>query len=388
MQIDQPAGYGTIDPADWNALEARTGPFMDWRFLELLEKSGCVGGDSGWHPAPIVLRDASGTLKAAAPGWLKQHSHGEFVFDWNWARAAQQAGLGWYPKLLIASPFSPVPGPRLLGCNGNAERALELAQASEALMIKSRLSSVGVNFCSQWEQQQLVDAGWLARQDWQFHWHNRGYRDFQDYLDTLKRKPRKNIRAERRKVSEQGWSFEWKTGQELNEADIDLAYRCYLSTFALYGNVPMLNRAFFQGCAEAFGTDFLVCVARRAGRNRAATIFWRDEQRLYGRYWGALEDCQDVHFEACYYQGIDYCIRHGLAAFEPGAQGEHKIRRGFLPTATHSAHLIAHPGMRAAIARYLVAEHQAVQQYGQQLERLNPYGEPTPANRRSDSPHG
>ncbi|MGY6630768.1 MAG: GNAT family N-acetyltransferase [Wenzhouxiangella sp.] len=367
-------GFGAIAGEDWNGLDPTGNPFVDWRFLSGLEEAGCVGFRSGWKPWPIKIEGADGQLLAAAPGFLKQHSHGEFVFDWAWARAAQQAGLPWYPKLLIASPFSPVSGPRLLGLDRHPDAASQLIEAIHQTVSRFQLMSAGVNFCSEEEQKRLVDAGWLARFDWQYHWHNPGYRDFDDFLDTLKRKPRKNIRAERRKVVEAGWTFRWVDGLEAGDDDIELANACYQSTFALYGNLPMLNRDFFARSARAFGRQFLMCVASRAGEDRAMAIFWRNQSRLYGRYWGSLEDNRDVHFEACYYQGIDYCIANGLTVFEPGAQGEHKIRRGFLPVRTHSAHLITHPGMRHAIARYLAAEADAQHDYRQQLEQLNPYG--------------
>ncbi len=367
-------GYGAIIADDWNRLDPTGNPFVDWRFLSGVEESGCVGFRSGWKPYPIQVHGSDGQLEGAAPGFIKQHSHGEFVFGWAWARAAQQAGLPWYPKLLIASPFSPVSGPRLLSVDQNLEVTARLVEAIDQAVSRLRVLSAGVNFCSESEQQQLAQAGWLPRFDWQYHWHNPGYRDFDDFLDALKRKPRKNIRAERRKVLEAGWECRWVNGLEASDDEIELAHACYQSTFALYGNLPMLNRDFFARAAQTFGERFLLCVASRGGQDLATAIFWRDDHRLYGRYWGSLEDSRDVHFEACYYQGIDYCIAHGLSVFEPGAQGEHKIRRGFLPVKTFSAHRIVHPGLRDAIARYLAAEAQALNDYRQQLEQLNPYG--------------
>ncbi len=360
----------------WNGLTRATGPFADWRFLASLEQAGCVSPGSGWQCNPIVVRDDRNQIQAGAPAWIKSHSHGEFVFDWAWARAAHGAGLSWYPKLLIAVPYSPVPGPRLLGSEQHPTAAGRLLDLARDRVEENGLSSAGINFCSEADARIIGQrTEWLARYDWQFHWHNQGYRDFQDFLDALKRKPRKNIRAERRKVFNLGWRFEWIDGLAMRDADIEFADRCYQSTFALYGNLPMLNRDFFALNAERFGENFLMCVARQHDRARAAAIFWRDDQRLYGRYWGSLEDTRDVHFETCYYQGIEYCIENGLQWFEPGAQGEHKIRRGFLPQKTRSFHYIRHPGLRQGIARYLIAEDNALQEYRRHLDGLNPFGE-------------
>src|SRR6056297_2080394 len=356
----------------WQALTANTGPFVHWDFLHGLATAGCVGENSGWEPCFLSQRE-SGRLLAAAPGWIKHHSHGEFVFDWAWARAAHQAGLNWYPKLLVAAPLSPVTGPRLLGAESNPSAAEALVDQIVEAVQRWRLSSAGVNFCLPHDADILRSSGWLERFDWQFHWRNESYRDFDDFLDRFKRKARKNIRAERRKVAEAGWSLSWKGGDELSEQELDLISNCYTTTFQLYGNLPSLNRAFFAETARRFGDRFQVCIAARDAEPLAAAIFWHDGDRLYGRYWGSLIDCKDVHFEACYYQGIEFCIRRGLTAFEPGAQGEHKIKRGFVPTTTRSFHYIRHPGMRQAIARYLNHEAAALIQYGEHLDSLVPF---------------
>jgi predicted N-acyltransferase len=371
-----PLSVSALPEDAWNGLTApATSPFVDWRFLSELEARACVGGNSGWQPHVVTCRAADGRLRAAAPAYIKRHSHGEFVFDWAWARASEQVGLRWYPKLLVAAPFSPVPGPRLLGSRQDPAAGASLVDQIEDLVEDRQWSSAGVNFCSPSDAAVLEQAGWLKRFDWQFHWQNDGYRDFDDFLSRLKRKPRKNIRAERRKVTEAGWEFQWKSGEAMDETDIALIHRCYQSTFALYGNLPALNLAFFRQAARSFGPQFLACFALRRGKPLAMAAFWRDRARLYGRYWGSLDDTRDVHFETCYYQGIDYCIEHGLEWFEPGAQGEHKIRRGFLPQETRSYHFIRHPGLRAGIARYLAAEADALNQYRQQLETLNPFAE-------------
>ena len=356
----------------WQGLTRNTGPFVHWDFIDSLQRSACIGAGTGWEPF-FLKSERSGQLTAAVPGWLKLHSHGEFVFDWAWARAAHQARMRWYPKLLVAAPFSLVTGPRLLGVENNRPAAEQLVEELVGTVHRRALSSAGVNFCQPADSEVLRAGGWLERFDWQFHWTNPGYGDFDDFLSRFRRKARKNIRAERRKVAEAGWSLRWKGGDQLDGEDIDLVTRCYLTTFQLYGNLPSLNRDFFSHAAQRFGDQLQVCIAERAGQALAAAVFWHDGQRLYGRYWGSLVDCRDVHFEACYYQGIEFCIRRGLSAFEPGAQGEHKIRRGFLPVRTRSFHYIRHPGMRSAIARYLQAEAESLEQYRTGLDRLDPF---------------
>ncbi len=367
------SGFASVPAAPWNHLAGAAGapnPFIDHRFYSALEQSGCIGPGTGWAPRPLVW-DESG-LQAALPLFIKHHSRGEFVFDWPWARASENAGLAWYPKLLIASPFSPVTGPRLLGAE---TRLLEqLIETVRQTVDCGRMSSASMLFIDERDRSILRETDWLPRHDWQFHWPNRGYRDFEDFLDTLQRKPRKEIRRERRLASQSGWSFEWHDGSALGPEQIDLLYDCYRQTFRRYGNPAPLNRLFFQTLADSLGTDFLLCSALRAGRARAAAVFLRSSERLYGRYWGSLEATRHVHFECCYYQGIEYCIQQRLGVFEPGAQGEHKYRRGFAPVKTHSAHYIRHPGLRAAIANWLAREAKVLQQYRSDLEALNPYG--------------
>lgn len=356
----------------WNGLCKDRGPFVDWRFLASLIETGCVGSENGWIPHFVTAGPVS-QPRCAAPAWQKNHSHGEFVFDWSWAHAARTAGVHWYPKLLVAVPFTPVTGPRLLGAHHHAEAARQVVTQLEAEVEARQWSSAAVNFCDTDDAGVLRQAGWLERGGWQYHWHNPGYRDFDDFLSALRHKPRKNIRAERRRVRADGWRFRWRDGNTLTAAELDLVDTCYQSTFALYGNLPSLNRAFFASCARRFGPDFLACIAERDQQPLAAAVFWRDRQRLYGRYWGSLVETRDVHFETCYYQGIDYCIRHGLHWFEPGAQGEHKIRRGFLPQPTRSFHYIRHAGLRAAIRRWLNEESAALDSWRRQLDRLDPY---------------
>jgi len=336
------------------------------------EESGCTGEDSGWRPM-VLSETEDSELCCLAPAWLKDHSHGEFVFDFAWAQAAHQVGMPWYPKLLVAAPFTPVTGPRLLGSERHPQAGLRLVRRMETLVEELGLWSAGVNFCNAADAAVLREAGWLERFDWQYHWQNDGYVDFDDFLARLKRKPRKNIRAERRRVHDEGWRFRWRDGNEIGPAELDLIDRCYQTTFALYGNLPSLNRDFFERAALRFGEEFLVCIATHGGEDLACAVFWRDATRLYGRYWGSLVETRDVHFETCYYQGIDYCIAEGLERFEPGAQGEHKIRRGFLPQRTNSFHHIRHPGLREGVSRWLQAEAELLERRREQLDQLDPF---------------
>ena len=362
----EPGSPEAIPAADWNARNRGANPFSDHRFLAALDQAGCVGTALGWSGGAL-----SAGSDAYAPAWLKTHSHGEFVFDQVWAHAAHSAGLAWYPKLLVAIPLTPVTGPRLLA--DSAAGKAELITRLEQLVQDRGLSCCGVNFCDQDDAEALSRAGWLARSDWQFHWFNRGWADFEAFLADLSTKPRKNIRRERRLAHADGWRYRFVDGRSIRAEQIELVERCYRTTFMQYGNLPLLNRNFFERCARSFGEQFLVCIASQDDEDLACSVFWKNQRRLYGRYWGALVETRDVHFEACYYQGIEYCIEHGLEAFEPGAQGEHKIRRGFVPVPTRSFHYIAHPGLREGIRRWLEAETSALQQYRCELETMIPY---------------
>ncbi|MEM7054068.1 MAG: GNAT family N-acetyltransferase [Pseudomonadota bacterium] len=358
-------GVAAIEAARWNTLNRGNNPFVDHRFLASLEQSGCLTPDSGWLSQPIDLEHSDGF----APAYLKHHSHGEFVFDWAWVDAAQRSGLPWYPKLLVGAPYSPITGPRLLGDGAQTFKAIN------ALIDEHQLMAASINFCDETDRALLLESDWLERHDWQFHWQNPGYRDFDDFLDQLKRKPRKNIRRERRLAQAAGWSYRWLDGNELDDEQIAFVHRCYQTTFVLYGNLPALNQAFFEQAACKFGSQFLVCIASQHDQDLACGVFWRNQTHLYGRYWGALCETRDVHFETCYYQGIDYAIREGLRVFEPGAQGTHKIRRGFMPVKTWSYHRIRHPGLREGIRRWLQMEKQALANYREELQALVPFAE-------------
>ncbi|MEO8670866.1 MAG: GNAT family N-acetyltransferase [Tahibacter sp.] len=366
-----------IDPAAWNALLPDDNPFVDHTFLAGLEQHGCLRQELGWQAHHLGLYEGD-ALIGAAPLYLKGNSHGEFVFDWSWANAYAQHGLAYYPKLLCAVPYSPVNGPRLLV--GTGERASALRQALlSAIAQETRrlgLSSAHMNFASGNDDESAIGTDWLARHDWQFHWENRNYSSFSDFLVTLKAKKRKNLRQERQSVLDAGVVCEWRDGRSLTDDDWGFVHQCYLGTFEEKGNHPALTRSFFQHLAGCMPNRILAVIARREHHPVAAALFLRSTSTLYGRYWGAIEHVPGLHFEACYYQGIDYCIRHGLARFEPGAQGEHKLARGFLPTRTHSRHYLVDPRFRQAIAHALREESAALAEYAEELVQHDPYAGP------------
>jgi len=358
------ATAGGLEIPRWNALNRGGNPFTDARFLNAVRDAGCSEGSTGWHWAAMEV-----------PAWIKLHSHGEFVFDFAWADAAERNGLAWYPKLLIAAPFTPVTGPRLFGKDANARS--DALEQIEARLADDGLPAASINFGDAADAEVLDESGWLGRFGWQYHWHNRDWSDFDDFLAALRARPRKNIRQERRRAND-GWAYRWLDGSTISDDELSTVANCYRTTHLLYGNRPSLNEAFFRAAARGFGANFLVCMASRDERDRACSVFWKSPTRLYGRYWGALEETRDVHFEACYYRGIDYCIEHGLQAFEPGAQGEHKIRRGFVPVKTRSWHWIAHPGLRDAIGRWLAMEAEALDDVRERLDELVPFREVAP----------
>ena len=356
-----------IDADAWNALAGSEQPFVRHGFLSALEDSGSLRRELGWAPMPLLLREGK-EIVAAAPGYLKTNSHGEFVFDWAWADAYARSGLNYYPKLLIAVPYSPVTGPRLLG----AERG-RLAASIRQLVDRSKLSSAHLNFLTEPDAAALAHDPWLPRFDWQFHLRNPGYRDFQDFLDALSSKKRKNIRQERGHAQRHGFDIVWKKDVDLDEADLDAIHALYSDTFDRKGNTPALTRAFFSLLRERVPGALHVAGAWRDRRLHAVAVFMRGTHTLYGRYWGADADYAGLHFELCYYQGIEHLIANRMRTFEPGAQGEHKIARGFLPTRTRSAHYIRHPGFRTAIRSALDREAQSLRHYRAELDAHSPY---------------
>jgi predicted N-acyltransferase len=368
------ARIDAIDAVAWDALGAGGNPFVAHAFLAGLERHGCIRADYGWRAHHLTLHQGN-RLVAAAPVYLKGNSHGEYVFDWAWADAWERHGLAYYPKLLCAVPYSPVGGPRLLVGDGPgaAERAAALVAALEHEAGRLGLSSIHVNFTGPADNAVLARAGWLARCDWQFHWHDRGWRDFDDFLAALNHRKRKNIRQERAQVARAGVDCEMRHGDELVEADWCDLHALYLHTFEERGNHPALTLDFFRHLGAVMPRKVLAVLCRRGGATIAGALFLRGDDTLFGRYWGAFEPVPGLHFEACYYQGIEYCLRHGLQRFEPGAQGQHKLARGFLPERTHSFHWIADPRFRRAIAAHLEDEAPAIEDWRDALMQHSPY---------------
>jgi uncharacterized protein len=366
-------GIRDIPAAQWNAL-AGGNPFLRHEFLSALEETGCASPGTGWGAQHVVLFDEHG-LAAAAPLYLKAHSWGEFVFDFAWARAFEQQGLEYFPKLVCAIPFTPATGPRFLcrpGLPAVPLRAALLAALSERAQSEG-LSSAHALFVDEAGRGASAEAGWLLRRDCHFQWHNRGYRDFADFLDAFSAEKRKKARRERRRVLEQGIEFRTLDGTQLEDELLERIYAFHALTFIRHGHTPYLNRGFFSRVARALGTDFFVKLAVYGGAPVAAAVFFRSADTLYGRYWGSDEAYHSLHFETCYYQGIDYCIEHGLQRFEPGTQGEHKIARGFEPAITWSAHWIANAPLRRAIGAYLAREGEAIDAYARDADAHAPF---------------
>ncbi|MGF1549913.1 MAG: GNAT family N-acetyltransferase [Sphingomonadaceae bacterium] len=341
----------------WDGCAGGEDPFTSHAFLAALEQSGSVGEGTGWRPLPIAIDGDGGELRAAAPAYLKSHSLGEYIFDHGWAEAFERAGGRYYPKLQLAVPFTPVPGRRLLGREETARRALIAAAA--ALVRENRLSSAHATFIAREEVPLFEAAGWLVRLDRQFHWLNEGYDDFEDFLADLASRKRKAIRKERAAALE-GLEVEWLSGDDIRERHWDSFWSFYQDTGARKWGSPYLTRPFFSLIGERLGERLLLILACRQGEPVAGALNLVGGEALYGRYWGAAEHIPHLHFELCYYQAIEAAIARGLKRIEAGAQGEHKLARGYRPVAVHSAHYLADPGFRDAVARFLDAERPAV----------------------------
>jgi predicted N-acyltransferase len=356
-----------VPAAQWDALAAGH-PFLRHAYLHALLETGCASARTGWQPQFLLL-ERDGRLAGAMPLFVKSHSRGEYVFDWAWADAYARHGLEYYPKLLCAVPFTPVRGPRLLAADDDAREALACA----ALAAAREFSSLHVLFAPAPEAARLERHGMLLRRTVQFHWRNEGYADFEDFLARLSHQRRKNIRQERRRVREAGVSFRWLAGAQIGARDWAFFHRCYAGTYAAHGNRPYLNLEFFERIGAAMPENLLLVVAERAGAPIAAALDVMDGDALYGRYWGALEHVPLLHFEACYYQAIEFAIARRLARFEGGAQGEHKLFRGLMPVQTLSAHWLAHPRFARAIEDYLAREAQGIAQYVNELHEHTPF---------------
>ena len=357
----------------WDALlqqQDEANPFLSYAFLNALHETGCASNKSGWQPQFLTLWDDQ-QLVAAMPLYAKMHSYGEYVFDWAWADAYERHGLSYYPKLLSAIPFTPVTGTRLLAIDDAARSALIAALV--AVQSNSDISSTHVLYPPEQQASELQRNGFMLRNGVQFHWLNPGYASFDEFLETLERKKRKNIRAERRKVTEQGITFRQVSGADLTDADWRFFNRCYAHTYAAHHSTPYLNLAFFKRIGADMPQHILLVIAERGGVPIAASLLIHDGATLYGRYWGAIEEVPCLHFETAYYQPLEFCIAHKIGCFEGGAQGEHKMARGFLPQKTWSAHWLAHPSFADAIERFLQRENGGIASYIDELTERNPF---------------
>jgi predicted N-acyltransferase len=373
--VDDPA---QIDGSAWNALldaQPSATPFMRHEYLVALHDSGSATAETGWQPQFLTAWRGD-TMVGACPLYLKAHSYGEYVFDWAWADAYQRHGLRYYPKLLDAVPFTPVPGPRLLA--KDVETRMGLLQATAQIARDARLSSAHLLFLDEADQQAARASGWMMRSNVQFHWLNREpepYEDFADFLASLQREKRKKIQQERRRVAEAGITFTALQGREISEDDWDFFYRCYTLTYRAHHSTPYLTRDFFARMASTMPENWLLFIAWRGSERIAASLIGIDPVRksAFGRYWGATEHVNCLHFEACYYQPLAWCIEQGYARFEGGAQGEHKMARGLLPVQTWSAHWLSDARFANAVADFLEREGEGVAAYVDELRERNPF---------------
>lgn len=369
------AEIATVSADEWDACAGTGHPFTRHAFLSALEASGSVCAKTGWLPQHLLLRDGGGTLLAAMPCYLKSHSYGEYVFDHAWADAFERAGGRYYPKLQSAVPFTPVTGPRLL-VRPTADRddmQSRLFATAVALTRQHEASSLHVTFLTAPEASAAERAGLLLRTDQQFHWYNDGFDSFEDFLSSLASRKRKQIKKERREALEDGITVDWLRGAEITEADWDRFFAFYLDTGARKWGRPYLNRDFFSRLSGALGDQVVLMLARREGAAIAGALNFAGSETLYGRYWGCVEDNKFLHFELCYYQAIDYAIAHGLSRVEAGAQGPHKLARGYTPAKTYSAHWLANAGFSEAVAQYLKHEREDTERAMAMLARHTPF---------------
>ena len=366
-----------IDERSWeDLLTPDAGPFLKYAFLNTLEKTGCVGGNTGWQVAHLLVENIQSELIGAMPLYLKQHSYGEFVFDWAWAQAYEQNNLAYYPKALSAIPFTPVRGPRLL-ISSKADKAVTqeiLVTGLKTLVTQNNLSSAHVLFPENGELTELKKQGFMLRDSVQFHWQNQGYQDFEHFLTALTMKRRKNIRRERAEVANNQLSYRHIAGADATSEDWSFFYRCYENTYIEHHSSPYLTEECIQLLGQSMPENFHLIIACKDERPIASSLLVIDRftSKAYGRYWGAIEYLPCLHFELAYYQAIEYCIKEGIETFEGGAQGEHKMARGFLPTTIQSAHWIADPGFSKAVKRFLEREHEGMAAYVDELEQHIP----------------
>ena len=374
LTIEVVGDLANTDKASWDALANPAGasfdPFLSWNFLQALEESGCATAETGWQPVHLIARDVSREVVGAMPLYAKDHSYGEYVFDHGWADALHRAGARYYPKLQCAVPFTPVPGRRIFARDPEVERAL--AQGAVGLAQRVGASSVHATFASEELCTRIAPLGYLTRTGIQYHWFNRGYATFADFLSDLSSQRRKTIRRERERARD-GLVIKRLRGDEITQRDWDFFFRCYMDTGSRKWGSPYLNRKFFALLSERMAQHCVLFVAEAAGQPVASALNLVGGEALYGRYWGRIADVPFLHFELCYYQAIELAIELGLARAEAGAQGEHKLARGYVPAPTCSAHWIAHPGLRVAIARYLEAETPAIAEEAEVLTEHAPF---------------
>lgn len=374
MRVTVNDTIAAIGRDDWNSVADVTCPFLRYDFLHAGEASGSVSEASGWRPCHLALYDRDGRIRGAMPLYEKSHSWGEFVFDWAWANAYERAGLAYYPKLVSAVPFTPAPSPRLLRADAADDTtAVLLLDAACDLARQRDCSSLHLLFPLERELGPCRERGFKVRKDCQFHWHNRGYRSFDEFLATFSSRKRKKVLRERRRVHEAGITFRRLAGNELDRSAWRTIYALISRTFMARGSLPYYNFDFFETLTRDSPDSLLVIMAEDAGNTVAAAVFLTSAAALYGRYWGSNDDYDSLHFETCYYQGIEYCIDHGIDRFEPGTQGEHKVSRGFLPQPTWSAHWFAQPEFLAAIGRYVDEEARHVDRYMDAVNEHSPY---------------
>ncbi|GLQ07686.1 GNAT family N-acetyltransferase [Sneathiella chinensis] len=365
-----------LDEQDWNGCLSDDHPFVSHAFLKALEESGSATAETGWMPYHLVLRrDADQSVAGVAPLYVKGHSQGEYVFDHSWAHAYERAGGRYYPKLQLSVPFSPVTGPRFLVPKGpdEAERKALLASGAKQIAIKLGLSSVHATFLREEDLAAARELGYLIRTGEQFHWVNEGYENFDDFLTALSSRKRKAIRKERREANEQGLEFETLSGDQITPLHWDAFFSFYMDTGSRKWGTPYLTRAFFDQIGETLGDQIVLFMVKNAGRYIAGALNFQSRDCLYGRYWGCTEDHKFLHFETCYYRAIDYAIAHGINRVEAGAQGPHKLARGYLPTRTFSAHWMQDPGFHDAVAEFLKAETRDMDAEIQYMNRFTPF---------------
>jgi hypothetical protein len=376
FQIEILDHLSDVSAADWNALlSPDAGPFLRYEFLSALEETGCVGNRTGWQVAHLVIKNDD-QLIGAMPLYLKQHSYGEFVFDWSWAQAYEQQGMNYYPKVLCAIPFTPVQGSRILYLSQSNQSEIQnaLIAGLKSLLMENDLSSAHILFPPNIQAEYLKEQGFLLRDSVQFHWHNQDFQSFEQFLSVLTMKRRKNIRREREQVAKEAITFRHVPGKESTDQDWEFFFDCYQNTYLEHHSSPYLNESFFKLWAKRMPDNLHLIIAEKDSAPIAASLLVVDRAsgKVFGRYWGAKIHIPCLHFETAYYQAIDYCIAEGIQTFEGGAQGEHKMARGFLPKTIQSAHLIKDPRFAKAIKHFLDREHQGIGAYVDELAEHSP----------------